>query len=137
MASCAQEIRRKFNHVNEPAWQETVDAALSRAEERLPPVERRVAREAGKRISLDEAAKYALAREVVQPTGNSLLTDQEYAVIALLSDGMTNQQIAKRLGISGSTVATHLERARRKLGVRPRAKLAAWFVASKSASAPD
>ena len=37
------------------------------------------------------------------------LTDREREILSLLADGLGNKQIAARLGISTSTVKTHLE----------------------------
>lgn len=52
------------------------------------------------------------------------LTGRESAVAKLVAEGMTNQQIASHLGLSKSTVASHLDRVRDKLGVRSRAQIA-------------
>lgn len=52
------------------------------------------------------------------------LTDREQAVAALVA-GRTNQQIARRLGMSENTVKAHLARARDKLNLADRAELAA------------
>ncbi|MGH3359720.1 MAG: response regulator transcription factor [Nocardioidaceae bacterium] len=49
-----------------------------------------------------------------------LLTERERDVLRHLSGGMTAQQIARRLGISSSTVRKHLEHAYAKLGVHDR-----------------
>lgn len=49
-----------------------------------------------------------------------LLTDRETDVLRHLSGGLTAQQIARRLGISSSTVRKHLEHAYAKLGVHDR-----------------
>lgn len=55
------------------------------------------------------------------------LTNHEYHVAALTTEGLTNQQIANRLYVSARTVSTHLERIRVKVGIRSRSALAAWF----------
>ena len=51
------------------------------------------------------------------------LTDREIEVMALLVDGMTNVQIAERLGISPRTVEVHKARIMAKLGTRNLAEL--------------
>jgi DNA-binding NarL/FixJ family response regulator len=48
----------------------------------------------------------ALARETVSAP---VLTPREREILALLADGLSNKQIAARLGISTNTVKTHLE----------------------------
>ena len=54
-----------------------------------------------------------------------VLTAREVEILNWVSRGKTNSHIAHTLGISDSTVATHLERIFRKLGVRSRAQAAA------------
>ena len=48
------------------------------------------------------------------------LTARELEVLALVADGLTNAEIARRLWVSQSTVAKHLEQAYPKLGVHSR-----------------
>ncbi|MBI4201561.1 MAG: helix-turn-helix transcriptional regulator [Chloroflexi bacterium] len=56
------------------------------------------------------------------------LTARESECVALLTQGLTNQQIADILGISPSTVRAHLRSASHRLRVRRRTALAAWWV---------
>lgn len=51
-----------------------------------------------------------------------LLTDRERAVLQLVTKGYSNKAVAKELGISISTVKTHLRNVFRKLGVEDRAQ---------------
>jgi DNA-binding NarL/FixJ family response regulator len=51
------------------------------------------------------------------------LTDREREVMALAASGLSNEQIAQRLIVSGATAKTHISRAMVKLGVRDRAQL--------------
>ncbi|MPZ63507.1 MAG: hypothetical protein GEU93_19930 [Propionibacteriales bacterium] len=53
------------------------------------------------------------------PRGDEL-TPRESAVLDLLTEGLTDRQIGRRLGISPRTVDTHLGRAYTKLGVHGR-----------------
>jgi pimeloyl-ACP methyl ester carboxylesterase len=57
------------------------------------------------------------------------LTDREFEVAGLVTEGLTNQAIARRLSVAPRTVDTHLENIRRKLEVRSRAQIAAWVAA--------
>jgi DNA-binding NarL/FixJ family response regulator len=50
----------------------------------------------------------------------SPLTRRQVDVLLLLADGLTNGQIARRLGISEGTIRAHLENAYRQLGVNNR-----------------
>jgi pimeloyl-ACP methyl ester carboxylesterase/DNA-binding CsgD family transcriptional regulator len=65
-----------------------------------------------------------LRREV--PTG---LTARQTEVAALVADGLTNREVAARLGITERSAESHLERIRLRLGFRSRAQVAAWYVA--------
>jgi DNA-binding NarL/FixJ family response regulator len=55
------------------------------------------------------------------PGVRSELTPRESEVLALLSDGLNQMQIAQTLVISPNTVSTHIQRILHKLGVRSRA----------------
>ena len=51
------------------------------------------------------------------------LTDREREVVALVGEGLSNDEIAKRLFLSPATAKTHVSRAMVKLHVRDRAQL--------------
>jgi DNA-binding CsgD family transcriptional regulator len=55
------------------------------------------------------------------------LTARQLQVAALVADGMTNRQIAERLGIEERSAEGHVERIRQRLGVTSRAQVAAWW----------
>lgn len=57
-------------------------------------------------------------------SGIDAVTDAEQRILVEVAKGLTNQQIAKRLDISVKTVANHLYRAYRKLGVASRTEAA-------------
>jgi DNA-binding CsgD family transcriptional regulator len=66
-------------------------------------------------------------------TARALLTKQEVKVLLLLTDGASNKNIARRLGLSEPTVKFHLKNLYRKLGCRNRvetvqtARSLGWF----------
>jgi DNA-binding NarL/FixJ family response regulator len=51
------------------------------------------------------------------------LTDREREVMALVGEGLTNEEIAERLVVSPATAKTHVSRTMIKLGARDRAQL--------------
>jgi pimeloyl-ACP methyl ester carboxylesterase/DNA-binding CsgD family transcriptional regulator len=55
------------------------------------------------------------------------LTARQLQVAALVAEGMTNRQIAERLGIEERSAEGHVERIRLRLGVGSRAQVAAWW----------
>ncbi|HXM54417.1 MAG TPA: alpha/beta fold hydrolase [Candidatus Dormibacteraeota bacterium] len=61
-----------------------------------------------------------------RPASGARLTPREREVAELVTLGLTNAEIAERLGIGRRTVESHLERLRSKLGLVGRAQLAAW-----------
>ena len=51
------------------------------------------------------------------------LTNREREVVAVVGEGLTNEEIAERLFMSPATAKTHVSRAMTKLGARDRAQL--------------
>ena len=58
------------------------------------------------------------------------LTARQLQVAALVAGGLTNRQIAGRLGIAERSAEGHVERIRQRLGVRSRAQIAAWWASA-------
>src|SRR6185436_18233082 len=69
-----------------------------------------------------------LASFAGEATKETVLSNREREILALLADGLVNKQIAARLGISTNTVKTHLELLFDKLGVTTRAEAVATGV---------
>ena len=67
----------------------------------------------------------------------SSLTDRERQVIALITEGLKNRQIAERLFISPTTVTHHLSSIYSKLGVTDRLELVVYAFANKLAKMPE
>ena len=57
------------------------------------------------------------------------VTTRQYEVAQLVAQGLTNKDIAGRLGISERSAESHVERIRDRLGFRSRSQIAAWVVA--------
>ena len=80
----------------------------------------------------DEAA--ALLRRLGEgpaaADGPGVLTPREREVAALLAEGLSNGEIARRLFISAKTASVHVSNILAKLGMASRAEVAAWAVRS-------
>jgi pimeloyl-ACP methyl ester carboxylesterase/DNA-binding CsgD family transcriptional regulator len=63
-----------------------------------------------------------------------VLTARQLQVAALVAEGLTNRQIAERLGIQERSAEGHLERIRQRLGVSSRAQVAAWWARGAEAT---
>lgn len=70
------------------------------------------------RLTLSPEAAQALAQASLAPADN--LTDRERDVLALMVEGLPNQEIAERLVVSVSTVKFHISNILAKLGVENR-----------------
>ncbi|WP_267616593.1 response regulator [Gordonia bronchialis] len=104
--------------LNKDADPETIEAALVSA--------------AAGRSLLDEKALRALmsrgrsADDPPRRTPPDGLTEREVEVIALIAEGLSNQQIATRLVVSLSTVKTHISHILAKTACRDRAALVSY-----------
>jgi DNA-binding CsgD family transcriptional regulator/WD40 repeat protein len=61
-----------------------------------------------------------------RPKHDDILTPREWQVLDLLREGLTNEQIASRLGVSESGARYHVSEILSKLGVGSREQAAAW-----------
>jgi len=75
-------------------------------------------------LDLMNAALRAPERSVRPTDTKAVLTEREHEVLMLVSQGMTNKQIARTLTISPATVKAHVERIIAKLGVSDRTQAA-------------
>lgn len=124
-------IGAAIKETNGPYWQAQVDKAFATAAAQLAPARLRAAQTTARRMNLRRAVDYALdttnLRSATDEEDGQLLTTRERDIATLITAGLTNAQIARRLGVSSATVATHLKRILCKLDVRTRAQLAAWM----------
>jgi predicted ATPase/DNA-binding CsgD family transcriptional regulator len=110
-----------------PSEQAAVDAARQLATDNLDDADAEQANKDGQNLDWQAAAAYARrARgERKRPRhGWASLTPTEQQVVDLITDGLTNAQIAARLLMGQATVKTHLAHIFSKLGVTTRAQLA-------------
>lgn len=70
-----------------------------------------------------------LEPQPVRESPDAQLSPREREVLALVALGLTGAQVAARLGLRPSTVRTHMEHARERLGARSRAEAVARWLA--------
>ena len=88
--------------------------------------------EQGQALTLDDAVAYATRKgggRKRPATGWASLTPAELEVVRLVSEGLRNDAIARRLFIAPGTVKVHLSHIFAKLGITTRAELAAQAAA--------
>jgi DNA-binding NarL/FixJ family response regulator len=71
---------------------------------------------------------------VVSAIGIALLTPREEQVVSIMVEGLTNDEIAAKLGVSAHTVKNHLFRIYEKLGISSRMELNLYATSSRERS---
>lgn len=81
-----------------------------------------LAPEVTRRVIEEFARRTPVAAEAAAPSPEAVgdLSDREVEVLQLMAQGLSNQEIAARLYVSGTTVKTHVSHILTKLGVRDR-----------------
>lgn len=111
-----EQITQALRHV--ASGQGTLDAALTR----------RVIREFVDRRKL---------QPVTGTRASELLTERERTILLLLAEGLSNEEIARRLVVEVSTVKSHLARMLPKLGVRSRLQAVVWAYQNRIVTVPE
>jgi len=76
------------------------------------------------RVHLSPEAAARLLREVRTPDRPDRLTERETDVLRLISVGLSNKEVARRLNIGEGTVKTHVSSVLNKLGLQSRTQAA-------------
>jgi non-specific serine/threonine protein kinase len=104
--------------------------AAGAARERLGDSAFEAAFAKGRAMTVDETVALALGRTLParKPRGPRPggLTGREVQIVLDIARGLTNRQIAEKLGISERTVDAHVQNVRNKLGMEKRAQIALW-----------
>ena len=79
-----------------------------------------------------EAFVDAVPLRVVNASGRDLLTKRENDVVSLVSEGHSNREVAKKLGLSEHTVSNYLFHVYEKLGISTRVELVLYALNQKS-----
>lgn len=138
----AETLREAIGTILSPVEQYIYGPYIEAARTQLDEAEWDVAIEEGRKMSLEAAMEYALSEERSHtetqargqpPSGRreAKLTHRQREIAVLVSQGLTNRRIATELGISEHTVATHVAKTLKKLGLCSRVQIAAWMTAEQ------
>ena len=83
----------------------------------------------GDAAGLATSIRRFLGLPAVRAGSNRHLTDRQQEVARLVTEGLTNREIAAELTITERSVESHVERIRDRLGFRSRSQVAAWYAA--------
>jgi len=84
------------------------------------------------RTLLDERTVTRRRADHDDPTAD--LTPSERKVLDLIGEGMSNREIAERLGVAEKTVKNHITSLLSKMGLQRRTQVAAWVAGHKHSS---
>ncbi|WP_406101991.1 ATP-binding protein [Streptomyces canus] len=117
--------------VTEQMWlDDEVERQLQAFVGRQQPAEvqriRRVAVTLSPRLARAFALGATWPHETAEEQRTGVLSARKLDIALFVAEGLTNSQIANRLGVSPRTVATHLARLRSELNIESRAQVAAW-----------
>jgi predicted ATPase/DNA-binding CsgD family transcriptional regulator len=130
LLAAADMARRPLQYLA-PGFTANRDAAaraITQAREALGEDRWTQARDEGHSLTLDDAVTYAARKGGGRrrpAAGWASLTPAELEVVSLVSEGLRNDAIARRLFIAPGTVKVHLSHIFAKLGITTRAELAA------------
>ncbi|MDR0432035.1 MAG: response regulator transcription factor [Bifidobacteriaceae bacterium] len=82
------------------------------------------------RTLLDERTLTRRRADHDDPTAD--LTPSENRVLKLIGEGLSNREIAERLGVAEKTVKNHITSLLAKMGLQRRTQVAAWVAARRS-----
>jgi DNA-binding NarL/FixJ family response regulator len=77
--------------------------------------------------AVQRAADHAIRTLGMTAFTTTELSSREHEVANLVTEGMTNRQIARRLVISERTAQNHVQHILTKLGFSTRSQIAAWM----------
>ncbi len=93
---------------------------------------------AGQRLLPLPSSEQAVSREQSAITENALttLTDRERQIMRLVSEGLSNKEIGRRLNITDGTIKVHLHHIFQKLEISNRTVLAALAISQSDRASP-
>ncbi|MCV7031155.1 transcriptional regulator [Mycobacterium sherrisii] len=123
----AQAIRDQTGHARYQIYDSSYYASVAALRQAMSESDLETAWAEGTKLSAAEAVAYAQrgrGKRKRPSSGWASLTPSEREVVKLLSDGLTNKDIAAKLFTSPRTVQAHLNHTYRKLGFTSRVQLA-------------
>jgi DNA-binding NarL/FixJ family response regulator len=109
--------------VSEEELLETI-RALCRGESRLTPQIARKVMDQFRRLSKDESAGATRRSAGIADAATEQLTDKEDKVLSLITEGMSNRQIANSMSLAEGTIKNYVSRIMDKLHANTRTELA-------------
>jgi DNA-binding CsgD family transcriptional regulator/Flp pilus assembly protein TadD len=131
----AEALREEIGVPLQPEDRKLLDPYLTAARSSLGAVAWQAALAEGHAMMPEKVIEYAISAEEADLSppdahrsvgGSIALTPREEEVAVLVSRGLTNRQIASELSISEHTVATHMSKILKRLGLSSRSRLSAW-----------
>jgi predicted ATPase/DNA-binding SARP family transcriptional activator/DNA-binding CsgD family transcriptional regulator len=135
LCGAAEALREEIGVTLQAEVRMVLDPYLATARSSLGEVAWRTTLVEGRAMTPEQAIEYSLdiGEPLLPPpathrSGESTttLTPREEEVAVLVSRGLTNRQIASELSISEHTVATHITKILKRLGLNSRSRLSAW-----------
>jgi two-component system nitrate/nitrite response regulator NarL len=92
----------------------------------------------GQRLSplLPSSDQVSRKQSAVRENALTVLTDREHQIMCLVSEGLSNKEIGRRLNISDGTIKVHLHHIYEKLKISNRTALAALAISQNETSSP-
>ncbi|MCQ3938507.1 MAG: hypothetical protein DPW18_15875 [Chloroflexi bacterium] len=134
LTACVAKVRAELNIPEYLPDAADLRELVQHLRETLPADEYTAAERKGRELTIESAFAF-FVEELNQPVpaileseAEQLLTAREREVLALLSRGMTNEEISKELVVVVKTVEKHVANILMKLGLKNRTEAAAWFI---------
>jgi two-component system, NarL family, nitrate/nitrite response regulator NarL len=87
-------------------------------------------------LPLPSSDQVSRAQSAVTANALTTLTDREHQIMRLVSEGLPNKEIGRRLNISGGTIKVHLHHIYQKLEINNRTELAALAISQNEITGP-
>jgi RNA polymerase sigma factor (sigma-70 family) len=85
-------------------------------------------------LPLPSSDQVSREQSAVMENALTVLTDREHQIMCLVSEGLSNKEIGRRLNISDGTIKVHLHHIYEKLEIRNRTALAALAISQNDTS---